>query len=68
MSTKDETIPSEFEVSEILISPSRGWFSLDLSDLWHYRELFYFLAWRDIKVRYKQTAFGAAWAFSINNN
>src|SRR3990170_7448927 len=31
-------------------------------DLWRYRELFYFLAWRDIKVRYKQTAFGVAWA------
>ena len=33
-----------------------------LRELWHYRELFYFLAWRDVKVRYKQTALGVAWA------
>jgi len=46
----------------IHIEPSRGWVSLKLSDLWAYRELFYFLTWRDIKVRYKQTVLGAAWA------
>ena len=46
---------------DIEIGPSRQ-LSLELGDLWHYRELFYFLAWRDIKVRYKQTALGAAWA------
>jgi lipopolysaccharide transport system permease protein len=45
-----------------LIHPSRGWISLKLSELWEYRELLYFLTWRDIKVRYKQTAIGAAWA------
>lgn len=45
-----------------IISPSRGWISLKLSELWEYRELLYFLTWRDIKVRYKQTAIGAAWA------
>ncbi|MBI3601118.1 MAG: ABC transporter permease [Nitrospinae bacterium] len=45
-----------------LIHPSRGWVSLKLSELWEYRELLYFLTWRDIKVRYKQTAIGAAWA------
>ncbi|HEY0071119.1 MAG TPA: ABC transporter permease [Chloroflexia bacterium] len=44
------------------ISPSRGWVSLRLGDLWEYRELLYFLTWRDIKVRYKQTVLGAAWA------
>jgi lipopolysaccharide transport system permease protein len=44
------------------IEPPRGWFSLDLAELWAYRELGYFLAWRDIKVRYKQTVLGAAWA------
>src|SRR3989338_10712636 len=44
------------------ISPSRGWISLKLSELWEYRELLYFLTWRDIKVRYKQTVIGAAWA------
>lgn len=44
------------------IEPKKGWVSVDLKDLWHYRELLVFLAWRDIKVRYKQTALGAAWA------
>ena len=48
--------------STLLIRPSRGWAALDLADLWQYRELIYFLTWRDIKVRYKQTALGAAWA------
>lgn len=44
------------------IEPSKGWIALKLADLWEYRELLYFLIWRDIKVRYKQTALGAAWA------
>jgi lipopolysaccharide transport system permease protein len=44
------------------IAPSRGWVSLGLGELWQYRELLYFLTWRDIKVRYKQTALGASWA------
>jgi len=44
------------------IEPSKGWVSLRLSDIWEYRELLYFLTWRDIKVRYKQTVLGAAWA------
>lgn len=44
------------------IEPSRGWVSLRLRELWEYRELLYFLVWRDVKVRYKQTALGAAWA------
>jgi lipopolysaccharide transport system permease protein len=50
------------ETPTIVIRPSRGWVSLELRDLWRYRELLYFLTWRDIKVRYKQTIFGAAWA------
>jgi lipopolysaccharide transport system permease protein len=50
------------EVPTIRIEPSRGWVSLKLHDLWEYRELLYFLTWRDIKVRYKQTVLGAAWA------
>ncbi len=45
-----------------IIEPSRGWSSLNLRELWQYRELLYFLAWRDISVRYKQTLLGAAWA------
>ncbi len=52
----------ETEVPTIVIRPSRGWIALKLGDLWEYRELLYFLVWRDIKVRYKQTALGAAWA------
>jgi lipopolysaccharide transport system permease protein len=44
------------------ISPSKGWVSLRLDELWQYRELLYFLTWRDIKVRYKQTTLGATWA------
>ena len=46
----------------IEILPPRRGISLDLGDLWRYRELLYFLTWRDIKVRYKQTALGVAWA------
>jgi len=52
----------QFPLTHMRIEPSKGWISLGLKDLWHYRELLYFLAWRDIKVRYKQTALGAAWA------
>jgi lipopolysaccharide transport system permease protein len=44
------------------IRPTTGWLFLDLRELWAYRELIYFLAWREIKVRYKQTAIGVAWA------
>ena len=46
----------------VTIEPPRGWTTLGLRELWEYRELMYFLTWRDIKVRYKQTALGAAWA------
>jgi len=46
----------------VRIEPSRGWVQLGLNELWSYRELGYFLVWRDLKVRYKQTAFGALWA------
>ena len=53
---------SPSEVPIVRIEPSRGWVSLKLRELWEYRELLYFLTWRDIKVRYKQTALGASWA------
>lgn len=46
---------------ELVIEPARV-FRFDLREMWHYRELFYFFAWRDVKVRYKQTALGALWA------
>ncbi len=45
-----------------VIAASHGWVSLRLDELWKYRELLYFLIWRDIKVKYKQTILGAAWA------
>ena len=44
------------------IAPPQGWFDLNLRELWTYRELLYFLVWRDLKVRYKQTALGVSWA------
>jgi lipopolysaccharide transport system permease protein len=53
--------PAE-KIAVLRIEPSRGWVSLKLREVWQYRELLYFLIWRDIKVRYKQTALGAAWA------
>jgi len=53
-------IPENIPV--IRIEPSKGWVSLKLKELWEYRELLYFLIWRDVKVRYKQTVLGAAWA------
>jgi lipopolysaccharide transport system permease protein len=49
-------------VPVLRIGPAEGWAALRLYDLWEYRELLYFLIWRDIKVRYKQTVLGAAWA------
>jgi lipopolysaccharide transport system permease protein len=52
----------EDDLRVLRIEPSKGWVSLRLGELWAYRELLYFLVWRDIKVRYKQTALGAAWA------
>jgi lipopolysaccharide transport system permease protein len=52
--------PSDLPV--LRIDARRGWLALDLSELWGYRELLYFFVWRDIKVRYKQTVIGAAWA------
>jgi lipopolysaccharide transport system permease protein len=59
-----QTLDSETPESTHLwrIEPSRGWVSLKLAELWEYRELLYFLTWRDIKVRYKQTALGVVWA------
>lgn len=55
-------VPRANDVPVIRIEPSQGWVSLELDELWEYRELLYFLVWRDIKVRYKQTVLGAAWA------
>lgn len=49
-------------MTELRIKPIKGFACLNLMELWQYRELFYFLAWRDIKVRYKQTVLGVLWA------
>jgi len=50
------------ELPLLVLKPSRGFLRLKLADIWEYRELLYFLVWRDVNVRYKQTALGAAWA------
>jgi lipopolysaccharide transport system permease protein len=44
------------------IQPAKGWVGIHFREFWHFRDLLYFLIWRDLKVRYKQTALGAAWA------
>ena len=64
MAPRDETaaLPAPGGRAVVHIRASRGWASLDLGSIWAYRELLYFLVWRDIKVRYKQTALGASWA------
>lgn len=62
-SSPEPRIPSSaIPIPVIRIEPTRGWVGLKFGELWEYRELLYFLTWRDIKVRYKQTALGAAWA------
>jgi homopolymeric O-antigen transport system permease protein len=55
-------VPSLPEEPLVRIRPGKSWIALDLHDLWAYRELLYFLTWRDLKVRYKQTVLGVAWA------
>ncbi len=56
---KDDTIQEELK--ETIIQPRPGWRLVDVNELWRYRELLYFLTWRDVKVRYKQTVLGIAW-------
>lgn len=58
----DTTVTPKTSEEVIYLRPSRGWIHLNLKDLWRYRELIYFLTWRDVKVRYKQTVLGAGWA------
>jgi lipopolysaccharide transport system permease protein len=53
---------SQIREDELEIGPPRGWSNLRLRDLWGFRDLLYFLIWREVKVRYKQTILGAAWA------
>jgi lipopolysaccharide transport system permease protein len=56
---------SESEGPELLICPRRGWIGVDWAEMWHFRELLYFMTWRDVKVRYKQSALGIAWAILV---
>src|SRR5438094_126129 len=53
---------AQFNLPHVVIEPRRPFGKLNLLELWRYRELLYFLTWRDVKVRYKQTVLGAAWA------
>src|ERR1700683_4493568 len=56
---------SEVEASELVIRARPGWIGIDWRELTEFRELLYFLVWRDVKVRYKQTALGVAWAIVV---
>jgi lipopolysaccharide transport system permease protein len=58
----ETTQASALVLPHFRVQPSKGWLQLKLRELWNYRELIYFLVWRDIKVRYKQTVLGAMWA------
>ena len=56
-------VPHDADATQVFrIEAAKGWTAVGLRELWQYRELLYFLTWRDVKVRYKQTALGAAWA------
>jgi lipopolysaccharide transport system permease protein len=58
----DTSLTTKPKGEVVILRPSRGWIALNLKELWVFRELIYFMTWRDIKVRYKQTILGAAWA------
>src|SRR4051794_21235084 len=67
MQTKSIIQPTQWPKAELqaapsfVLEPAPRWFSLKLGELWAYHELLYFLVWRDVKVRYKQTALGVCW-------
>ena len=62
LETPAVTLPPDAFTEMVVVEASRGWRAFDLRELWRYRELVYFLAWRDVKVRYKQTVLGVGWA------
>ncbi len=62
MTVSRSEMAAQVETPITYLRPSQGWSALNLRDLWNYRELVYFLTWRDLKVRYKQTLLGASWA------
>src|SRR5262245_47624418 len=55
-------MPAAADLPVQIIAPARGWVPIRLRELWEYRELLYFLIWREVKIRYKQAALGVAWA------
>src|SRR4029077_6817027 len=57
-----ESVSATPEEQTVVIEPSHGLFHVDRGAFWHFRELLFFLVWRDVKIRYKQTAIGVAWA------
>ena len=56
------TLEAPSQAPTLVIRPPRKWVPIDFSELWQYRELLYFFVWRDVKIRYKQTGLGVAWA------
>ena len=62
MTTAEAALPRGEPVPTIIIRPPRKWVPIDFKELWQYHELLYFFTWRDVKVRYKQTGLGFAWA------
>src|SRR5436309_13800871 len=58
----ENTTPLARTAVAVRIEPPRGWLEVRLREIWQYRELLYFFVWRDVKIRYKQTVIGAAWA------
>ena len=61
-SEKIAKLRPEQEIPVIRLQPSKGWVPIKLNELWEYRELLFFMTWRDVKVRYKQTILGMSWA------
>jgi homopolymeric O-antigen transport system permease protein len=58
----ETSVLAKYRKPVLRITPPSGWWEVPLRELWNYRELLYFIVWRDIKIRYKQTVIGAAWA------
>jgi lipopolysaccharide transport system permease protein len=63
MSTSSPLSAGGIQFPEKIIAPRHGWLAINWAEIWRFRELLYFLAWRDIKLRYKQTVLGLLWAF-----
>ena len=62
MATSTSSVNLTQDLPVHVIAPASGWVPIRLRELWEYRELLYFLVWREVKIRYKQTALGVAWA------